>query len=142
MKVRIHSDEYILSGYSNLRVGSYEQLSLTINDIDQGALDELLVDHTIDFLPLDKAEEMLSRLTRLVKKGGKFVVTGTDIYEVSKAFANYHIDIADVNRHVFGNSKRLAFSAVTMSNLLQHNLQMKIIKKRVNEFIYTIEAQR
>jgi hypothetical protein len=143
MRVRIHLNEVPLSGYDNIRVGSTEELTAVVNKFDSGELDELILEAAFDLVPLNIAEETLGKLTKLVKKnGGKFIIIGRDLYEVCKAFTNYNIDISDVNTLLFGENKRIGFPAITMSDLLKNNLGLKIIKKRVDEFVYSIEAQR
>lgn len=143
MRLRIHLNEDALSGYSNIRVSNVEEMLEAIKKFDPGELDELIIEAAFDLVALNKAEEILGKLTKLVKKnGGKFVIIGRDLYETCKAFTNYNIDISDVNTLLFGENKRLGFPAITMSDLLKNNLGLKIIKKRVNEFVYSIEAQR
>jgi len=144
-KVRLHSNEFVLSGYENIKVTSIEELD-EVKKFDPGELDELLIDEVLDYLPITKVEDILSSLSRLIKVGGTIVVTGTDLYEVCKSFANYRINILEVNKSIFGENpdkpKHVGFSALAISNFLEHTAGLKIQKRRVNNFTYMIEATR
>lgn len=145
-KVRLHSNEFTLSGYENIRITSLEELDTNIGKFDAGELDELLVDEVLDYMPITKVEDILSSLTKLLRVGGTIVVTGTDLYEVCKYFTSYRINILEVNKSIFGENpdkpKRVGFSALAISNFLEHTTALKIQKRRINNFTYMIEATR
>jgi len=144
-KVRLYSNDFSLTGYENIEVVSADDLVKT-DKFDQGELDELILDEIVDYMPINKVEDILSKLSKLIKVGGKLVVTGSDLYEVCKAFTLYRSDIVGVNKGIFGENpdrpKRVGFSASAISNFLQQNVGLKILKKRVNNFTYMIEATR
>jgi hypothetical protein len=145
-KIRIHTDNHKLSGYDNYRNINIHGLEDSLKNYDFGELDEIILDDIIDYIPIDKAEEMLIRISKTLKKGGLLVVRGTDLYDACKAFANYNIDIVEANKIIFGddpnNTKKLSFTTTGISGFLSTYANMKILKKRVHLFNYEVEAQR
>ena len=145
MNVRLYFDDFELSGYENIKVGSVEELS-QLDKFDLGELDELILDHVADYFPINKVEEILNRLSKFVKRGGKFIVQGTDLYEICKSYTNYNIDMVEANKVIYGNNpdrvKRVSFTAVGISSFLEQVVQLKIVKKRISNFTYMIEAIR
>lgn len=144
MRIRLYFDGFELSGYENIQVRTIQDLS-KLDKFDRGELNEIIIDNVLDYIFLDKADEVLNKLSSLIKKkGGKIIIMGKDIYELSKAYTNYNIDIQELNKYIFGEnsniSKKLALSVSTVSGILQNTLKLKVLKKRVNGFDYTVEA--
>jgi hypothetical protein len=144
-KVRLHDDTFALSGYENIQITDISQIA-SLDKFDKGELDELIIENVIDYFPVDKAEDALESLTKLVKKGGKIVVIGTDLYEVCKNFSQYNINIRDANKEIFGLTpptiKKVCFTTPHMVEFLSTVAKLKILKKRMNVFSYSIEAER
>jgi len=145
MKVRIHTDDFVLSGYENIRIQTLEDLS-KLSKFDRGELDELIVDHVFDHIKLEELDDKIVSISELVKlNGGLLVVNGTDLYEVCKSFTNYNLDISDVNKVIFGIGdlpNRTMLTVNSLCQILKNNIGLRIIKKRMNGFTYSVEAQR
>lgn len=144
IKLRLHTDTFDLSGYDNIQINSLDSLK-SLEIYDAGEIDELIVEHILETLPLEKMEESLTMLAKLVKRGGTLVISGTDTYEISKALANFNIDIKEFNKQLFGTEelpKRCGLTIFAICNFISNHLGMKILKKRVNGPIYAVEATR
>lgn len=143
MKVRIHRDDFELSGYQNIKFTSETDLitTLQILEFDKGELEELILDDVTDFIPLNDVEKTIAELVGFVRKGNKMVIVGTDVLEVAKSFANYQISLIDFNKFIYDNRKN-GFTCYHMDEFLRERCNVKTIKKRVNGFQYMIEVQR
>lgn len=144
-KVRFYTKkDFELSGYKNILVEKIEDIDLS--QIDDGELDELILDDVIDFMPIDKVEDLIKALSIKIKKQGNIIFTGRDLYEVSKEFSKYDISIVEANKGIFGDNpnfpRRLGFTVSTLSNFLKEECKLKILKKRVNKYEYCVEATR
>ena len=145
IKVRLHVEDFELSGYDNIKVQTLEDLD-KLSKFDNGELDELVIEDVVDYLPSDKAEETVLKLVKLVAKGGKLIVGCSEAYEISKAFTSFNISLMDYNKLVYGSDpnlpKRLGITAISLADLLSKVAGMKILKKRVNKFKFIVEAIR
>jgi ubiquinone/menaquinone biosynthesis C-methylase UbiE len=134
MKVRIHSDNFQHSGFDNFKFGSEFHF-------DAGELDCLWLDDVLNNVPIDKVDDTFRDMIRLVKRGGSLIVNGTDIYEVSKALANYNIGVQDANNLLYANNKINCFTvSFVVETIKQYGLTIKT--KRVSGYEYSVEAVR
>ena len=75
-----------------------------------------------------------------MRYGGKIIITGSDIYEVCRAAMNRNLALKEINTLLYDG--RYSISDVfDVVNKIQE-LGLKIINKRVNDFKYTIIAER
>jgi len=54
---------------------------------DDAELDELSAVDVIDYLPLNSCEQSLSNWFKKIRIGGKIIIGGIDLFEVSKSFS-------------------------------------------------------
>lgn len=134
MKVRLHLDDFKHSGFDNFNFNHEIHF-------DAGELDCLWLDDVLNSVPIEKVDETFRELVRLVKRGGSVIVNGTDIYEVSKALANYNINIQDANNLLYSGLKANCFSINFVIDTLK-NYGLTIKTKRVNGYQYSVEAIR
>lgn len=147
MKLRLHIDEFELSGYTNIRVPVESAVQMDQYDfnLDKGEAEELIIENLIDYIPISKVEGVIKNWSEFLKKQGKLVITGTDLQEVAKNLANYNISIPDANELIYGlgdEPKRVCFSIAHLSAFLKERCNLRILKKRVNGYLYMVEAQR
>jgi len=117
-------------------LGSLHQL----NDIvDDNEAEEIIAEDVIDFLPRDSVVETIQHWISKLCHGGTLIIGGVDAYEVARAFANYEINLADLNYLLHGKQeephqqKLTNFTLVGLRDLLMEN-GMKIIKCRGTAF--------
>lgn len=133
-KVRLHKSNFDYTGFDNVKLGS--QLNY-----DAGEVDELWLDDVLSGIPIDKVDDAFSDFVKLVKRGGKIIVNGTDIYEVCKSMASYNISIGDANRLLYGSGNKNCYSTAFVAETLK-GLGLKIVSKRISDFKYSVEATR
>jgi hypothetical protein len=149
MRIRLHTDDFELTGYQNLKVTG-ENLSavtqLENSNVDKGEAEEIVVDNVVDYISVRDVEKLIRDWSERLKKEGRLVITGVDIQEVAKSLAYYQSDVSTANDMLYGDNvalpKRVAFSAVSLARFLKDRCGMRILKKRVNGFSYMVEAER
>ena len=147
MKLRLHVDDFPLTGYTNIRVTPEKALEIDKIDfyVDRGEAEEIIVEGVIDYIRISQVESVIKLWSSLIQKQGRLVIVGTDIQEVSKALGNYNINVPDANQLLYGDTdfpKRVCFSAAHLSSFLKEKCGLKLLKKRVNGYTYMVEAQR
>lgn len=133
-KVRLHNSEFNYTGFDNIKLGQ------SLN-YDAGEVDELWLDDVLSGIPIDKVDDAFGSFVRLVKRGGKLIVNGTDIYEVCKAMTSYNISVADANFLLYGSGNKNCYSISFVAQTLK-GLGLKIVSKRISDFKYSVEATR
>lgn len=133
-KVRLHNDTFTYTGFDNVKLGS------NLN-YDAGEVDELWLDDVLSGIPIEKVDDAFRDFVRLVKRGGKLIVNGTDIYEVCKAMTSYNISIAEANFLLYGSGNRNCYSISFVAETLK-GLGLKVVSKRISDFKYSVEATR
>lgn len=139
-KVRISPKGDTLTGYEN--IGTTSAISYKDALIDYGELDELLLDNLIDYIPSKDLPAFIVESVKVLKKGGKLIVTGTDALEVAKALYSRNIDVNEFNNIMYGDNKKACLSVYLVSKFLKEHCGTNVIKKRLNGFEYAVEAER
>ena len=108
---------------------------------------EILADDIIDFLPYSIIMQTISNWVKKLRHGGKIVIGGIELYEISKIFSQQEIGSEELLIALHGHQSHaweFKASHITIAELeeilKQHNLQ--ILKKRINGFKMSIEARR
>ena len=115
--------------------------------VDDAEAKEIIALDVIDYIPLTDINKVIEHWVSKLRHGGSLIIGGTDLFEVSKAFAQYRLDITKTNKLIHGEQhkpyliKRTNFSMLGLVDFLSA-LGLKIQKKRVNNFHMTIEATR
>ena len=115
--------------------------------VDDAEAQEIIALDVIDYIPLTDVNKVIKHWVSKLRHGGTLIIGGTDLFEVSKSFAQYRIDITRANKLIHGEQskpyliKRTNFTVLGLSDYLS-SLGLKLQKKRVNDFIMTVEATR
>lgn len=64
-----------------------------------GSIDQIILNHTVDFLFADEAKQMLKSLRKQLKKGGKLYVLTDDFEYLTRAFVGGDISIELFNEN-------------------------------------------
>lgn len=111
--------------------------------VDPGECWEILADKILDYIHIQDIYNILKYWSSLCRYQGKLIVGGTDLIELSKYTSLGTIDSLHYNTIVFGlNYKKLCIHS--MNDIVNYllKLNLTIIKKRINNLQYIIEAKR
>lgn len=155
----IYGEGDYLNGYLNLHpfaMQETEQPKIRIADIknldrwvSNAEATEIIATDVIDYLLIQEVPQIIAHWISKLRHGGKIVIGGTDMLEVSKAFHEYEIDLQTVNKLLHGQQtqphlvKRVNLTLMGIKTFLQtDNHGLKIIKTRRAGYNYIVEAQR
>ncbi len=116
--------------------------------VDGSELKELLAYDVIDYISLDKHEEVIENWASKIRFGGKIIIGGVDFFEVCKAFSQYKLGSLEANILIHGPQtkpyliKRLSHTAVGLSEYLKQKFNFTILKKRISNYRMVVEAER
>ena len=141
MKINLILDGHPLSGYKNIDPHGYEDETKTVGDlenlhdiVEDAEATEILALDIIDFLPLNSVEPAISHWVSKLRHGGKI------------AIGSYQkiLGLAEANEVIHGTQERPRISHLTIDTLIEilEKQGLQVIKKRVNKFDMTVEAQR
>jgi len=134
MKIEIY-----LPGVFEPETNDYDKIDLSeIGSLDDAAYEEIYVDSCLDFIPQRK--EFAKEIVRKLRYGGKITISGSEIYEIARGSMNRSLTLEETNSMIY-NGRYSISSVFDMVASLQQ-LGLKIIHKRVNDFKYTIVAER
>ena len=115
--------------------------------VDDAEAQEIIALDVIDYIPLTDINAVIKHWVSKLRHGGLLIIGGTDLFEVSKAFAQYRLDITEANKLIHGEQskpylvKRTNFTTLGLADYLS-SLGLKLQKKRINDFHLTVEATR
>ena len=115
---------------------------------DDAELDELSAIDVIDYLPLNSCEQSLSNWFKKIRIGGKIIIGGIDLFEVSKSFSQYRIDLSEANLLIHGEQskpylfRKANFTTFGLSEYISQKFGFNVVKKRINDYHMIIESER
>ena len=128
-----------LPGIFETNEDGYEQIDLSeVASLDDAAYEEILVGDCLDFI--EHRDEFLKELVKKLRYGGKIIVAGADIYEISRAIMNRNLSLEEINSTIYDGRYSIS-SVFDMTRKIQ-KLGLKPTHKRANDFKYTIIAER
>lgn len=146
MKLNITIQPYELNGYLNispLKGENIWQLSA-----EPAECMEIIAEDIVDYIPNADLENVVKNYVSKLRHGGKIILGGTDVFEVSKRISMQSKDISELNQLIYGvesptgwGFKRGISSIIYISSLLSQ-LGLRITKQRLNDCQYIVEAYR
>ena len=134
MKIAIY-----LPGIFEAETDGYEQVDLSeIGNLDDAAYEEIFVDSCLDFI--QQRDDFTQELVKKIRYGGQIIISGSDVYEISRAMMSKNLRLEEANSIMY-NGRYSISSVLDMVSKLQQ-LGLTILHKRVNNFKYTIIAER
>lgn len=152
MKLFITVGAQALSGYTTIDpAGGEGKTSCDFRSLDsvcgQAEATEICAPEMMDYIHSNDIMNVLKNWVSKLRHGGRIIVGGTDLYEVSKGVVSGQLDTVSGNKTLYGNAQLFPFVKIGMytrhdieSVLLE--LGLKIIHKRVNNRCYVVEAAR
>jgi len=120
---------------SNYKEG-YEHCYMDhLEDLYDGSIGEIWCD-ALEY----SVEEILGDLLKKIKHGGKISLEGADLYEIIRDGFNRYLSYNDIIIKLYGGKNRIYSVGQIVEKLEKVNF--KIIKKRVNNYIWFVEAIR
>ena len=117
----------------------YNQVDISsIGELDDAAYEEILVSDNLDFV--DDRDAFTDEIVKKIRYGGKVVVSGVDIFEVARGIIARNIQAQDINQILY--LRRCSVSNVFDICKKLSSLGLKIINKRINNYRYTVIAER
>ena len=134
MKIAIYLPGIVEASESNC-----EQIDVSeVGSLDNAAYEEIFVGTCLDFI--EQRNDFTEELVKKLRYGGKIIVGGSDAYEISRATMTRNINLEEMNSILYGGRYSIS-SVFDMIGRLEQ-LGLKTIHKRVNNFKYTIIAER
>lgn len=152
MKLYITVGTEPMSGYTTIDPSGGEgKTSCDFRSLDnicgQAECKEICAPEMMDYVHCGEVMNVLKNWVSKLRHGGRIVVGGTDLYEVSKGIVAGQVDTVNSNKTIYGSANLYPFVKIGMytrhdieSILLE--LGLKIDKKRVNNRCYVVEAVR
>lgn len=145
----------ILSGHVNIdpwaKDGDTEKIKGNIDNLDylceDGECTSIIATDVISYFPAIEVANVLENWVRKLRHKGSIIIGGADINELSKAFFQKQLDLVTVNILLFGEQKepwqykKNILNHYDLTNALE-KLGLKIIKKRLSNYCYLLEANR
>ena len=117
----------------------YNQVDISsIGELDDAAYEEILVSDNLDFV--DDRDAFTDEIVKKIRYGGKVVFSGVDIFEVARGIIARNIQAQDINKILY--LRRWSVSNVFDICKKLSSLGLKIINKRINNYRYTVIAER
>lgn len=143
MKLRISNetqDDGDVTIVSPLRGNNIYQLDVADSECDE------IVCLLTDKIPVYLIGEVLAGYVKKLRHNGKIIFVGKDILEIARRMLNRNMNILQGNEYLFGGPEahNLNSSCVCANDIaaILQKLGLKIVRKSIDEFTYTVEAQR
>ena len=145
MKLFLSVDKPPINGYTSIDLATQ---TIDFNNMDTvceaSECFQMILDEVLNFIDLQKIPGVLQKLISRIRKGGKLILTGFDINEITKSYINGILSIADFNLLLFstGQIKKIStFSHNDIQNIIVSN-GLKINSVDIIGGKFTIIAQR
>ena len=143
MKINITIEPYIIGDYKNISaVDNIYEIPASIADVAE--CKEIIAEELIDYIPVDNMLEVITHYVSKLRLGGKIVLGGTDIIELSKDILHQNKTMIEANHEVFGDPRfpKRGFLALNDVAAILSHLGLKITKQRLDGSKFIIEAIR
>jgi|TARA_R100000808_G_scaffold2804_3_gene10529 predicted SAM-dependent methyltransferase len=147
MKVNLTIGGAKKSGYLN--IDALENLEIRNLDeyVDNAECFEIIADDVIDYLPRQEISVVIDNWVSKLRHQGTIVIGGTDAYEVCKMFSQNAIDLQELNNLFHGQQTQewdVRLNQLTLQTVSEEleKRGLKTLKKRINGFKFSVEAER
>lgn len=148
MRINITITPYELGSYINISpLKGDDPFTLTS---DTAECREIIAEEIIDYIPIDKMLDVITHYVSKLRLGGKIVLGGTDIIELSKDILRQNKTMVEANHEIFGAQteelkewglKKGCLALNDVVAILSH-LGLHITKQRLDGSKFIVEAVR
>jgi hypothetical protein len=115
--------------------------------VDNAECFEIIADDVIDYLPRQEISVVIDNWVSKLRHQGTIVIGGTDAYEVCKMFSQNAIDLQELNNLFHGQQTQewdVRLNQLTLQTVSEEleKRGLKTLKKRINGFKFSVEAER
>jgi len=147
MKVQITVDEKPVNGYVYVNPNMGHQLDLSTCGASDNECVEILAPHILDYLPISHMQPLVQMWIKKLRKGGKLILGGTDLYEICKNVMNGNANTVQANLLLYGNQEsnwNMKRGQINLKDLvdLMNESGLKVMKKRLDGVEMCVEAVR
>ena len=89
---------------------------------------------------MEERNKFVQELVKKIRYGGSITISGSDIYEISRAVMGKNLGLEEAGSLLYDG--RYSISNVFDMSARIQSLGLKLVHKRVNNFKYTIIAER
>ena len=140
MKVNLTIKPSDVSGYLNINAVEGGDIASFDNMVSDSEAVEILATDIINFVSMEKVEELIDGWIKKLRHGGKLVIGGVDAFEVCRAVSHTSLSIEEFNQIIHeGRSSQISISE--LSEILSRK-GLTILKRRLSGFNMIVEAQR
>lgn len=132
----------VINGYETLYYSPEDFTGISLRDnreVFDGQCEEIYAPLYLDQVQADNLSFFLLLLCAKLEHGGKLIVGGTEIIELTKNIFNYSLNHIQINDLIYSKSGLHSLNLVT-DILLENNMQ--ILKKQINGLNFLVEAVR
>lgn len=139
-----HLKDTNLNGYLDFCT-DYERKQLYIvsfepnREVYDGECEEIYAPHFLDRVESKELNSLLLLFCSKIEHGGKLIVGGTDLIELTKNIMNFTLNHETANQLIYSKNGLHSLNLVT-NILLENNMQ--IVKKQINGLSFLVEATR
>lgn len=120
--------------------GYWNTDNLLLENVETNQATEILIDLSLGKVPVDKVVEIIKLWITKLRKGGHLIINELDLQQLSKAVISKKNTIPQLN-HLLYDSRISCLTLEDVSDILR-NLGLRILKKSLVEFEYSVEAVR
>jgi len=114
IKVNLFVSGFPLNGYLNISSLVKPGEDVIQNDLtdlnsvlDHNSVRELLANDVLDYIPLHGKQQVLGNYLCKISHGGKIIIKGIDIREISRLIYLGHIDFIEANKLIYGEASNI-----------------------------------
>lgn len=120
--------------------GYWNTDSILLEEVETNQATEILIDLSLGRIPTEKIPGVMKIWSEKLRKGGKLILNDLDLNQLAKAITSKKNNDLQINQLLYGN-RVSCLTLETVSNIIR-SLGLKILKRSLVEFEYSIEAVR
>lgn len=146
MKINITNIPRSIDDYINICSEQGHNIH-NLQSIESASCKEILALDVVDYISAKHIFKVLENWVSKLRHGGKITIGGTDYIELMRAIEMGEINTAEINIIMYGNQEstwQFKIGMYTLPDIVDslRQLGLKIIKQRLSQFRFEIEAER
>lgn len=151
----LYGADDILSGYINVDPTTSSQDNKKVSGdvvnldylVENSECNHIVANEILSYLPASLINQTISHWIAKLRHKGILTIVDVDLIEISKGISQRYIDLEAANNLLYGAQdtdwkfKKCALSSFDIIEYLKEH-KLRILKNRINNYKFTIEAQR